>query len=845
MPARFKVGDLVFNRHHIGLPTALRVVHVQPRPGNDIWGKTVSRGFRYSCKYLTESRIVTYPEPMLAPYTGPSPTEMMQLKTKSDEDRVGPTLSQLTGSSFGEMRVSAAGKSSQFSVDEVFLTPSPYSQENPSVANRTNLGATVLEGEEDTTTQETNMKKEPVMQVVPNKLDPHAMSFASSQMINVVVDQNIPQPQEEEEKLTTNEANLFVMGAVKSFSVTKSFRTSVSDLIDASIHRKTQFSNQLLPALLTVELDTEVLEAARGQIVKLLYRKGRVPGPLYNSFVSGEVHFSAGQILAGNAVEVLTCPDRADTVIAKDKPDLESDSLVVDTMEDKDVVSEFEANDHHVPLKPIHGTVQPSSSFALTPSAAPPPSLSCSKAPPGKITKKPRTSKHIKKRKIPVNPFGLRFSDSNGNELKRHTPEFIKQMGESSRRKPGSEADYKREWSKFLAYVEDSEEGGVTAVEKLLSSELPESEVATFFSLFIADRVNLTKHDKDGVSGRVDTTTIDKIYYMVSKMMEQKTVYKASGNPAFDGVRGSLVTYKKKAKEVPGLGELANQSLPLSRAQLNFILHHDSLDFYTPRGLVSLFYFLFIVIFNPRVRTEVFNARRGDFKRITNPDGSTRYIQYIPGGHLKRDMGDRTGLAAARAMKRPVGVPCPSILKLDFPTVLDEFEKHLDMLDWPEEDRSSQKFFHHMKTAPAIGESFFTNANMGHDTFDGIVREVIKGSGIDVSGISLNNQCLRPTVFNLHTLLGFGASDMQDVAGHVSDKSNLAYRRANIERMAKLGGAVQTLATGVAVKYPDFDYVEMRIGPRRKIRKLLAEEDEAGKVTPFDILNIGEEIVEE
>ena len=148
--------------------------------------------------------------------------------------------------------------------------------------------------------------------------------------------------------------------------------------------------------------------------------------------------------------------------------------------------------------------------------------------------------------------------------------------------------------------------------------------------MFIADRVNLKKHDKEGVCGRVDTTTIDKIYYMVSKMMEQKTVYKSNGNSAFDGVRGSLVTYKKLVKEVPGLGEQANQSPPLARAQLIFVLHHDSLNFYTPRNLVSLFYFLFVVIFNPRVRTEVFNARRGDFKRITNPDGSTDTFSTFP-----------------------------------------------------------------------------------------------------------------------------------------------------------------------------------------------------------------------
>ena len=77
---------------------------------------------------------------------------------------------------------------------------------------------------------------------------------------------------------------------------------------------------------------------------------------------------------------------------------------------------------------------------------------------------------------------------------------------------------------------------------------------------------------------------------------------------------------------------------------------------------------------------------------------------------------------------------------------------------------------------------------------------------------------------------------MQVVAGHVSAKSSLAYRRPNVVKMAKLGGAVQVLAPGVKVKYPDFDFVQVRIGPRRRIRKLLGEEDDGGNLMKLDIM---------
>jgi len=63
-------------------------------------------------------------------------------------------------------------------------------------------------------------------------------------------------------------------------------------LVEASMFRKPFFSSQLLPALLLVKVDGGK-EAARGQMVELLNKKGKVPGPLYNSFISGELRRTA------------------------------------------------------------------------------------------------------------------------------------------------------------------------------------------------------------------------------------------------------------------------------------------------------------------------------------------------------------------------------------------------------------------------------------------------------------------------------------------------------------------------------------------------------------------------
>ena len=107
-------------------------------------------------------------------------------------------------------------------------------------------------------------------------------------------------------------------------------------------------------------------------------------------------------------------------------------------------------------------------------------------------------------------------------------------------------------------------------------------------------------------------------------MLRLKTQYNPTRMPQFDGAKETRSSYQTKSKAEQGLGEMAKQSKPISRIQLSYILHHDYLSHYTPKGLLSLFYIILVVTFLPRVREEVQNMTRGDFKCIYNPDGTIR-----------------------------------------------------------------------------------------------------------------------------------------------------------------------------------------------------------------------------
>jgi len=61
-------------------------------------------------------------------------------------------------------------------------------------------------------------------------------------------------------------------------------------MMEIEMFRKPFFTSQVVPALLLVKV-SDKMEVSRGDLVELLYNKGKIPGPLYRSFVSGELRY--------------------------------------------------------------------------------------------------------------------------------------------------------------------------------------------------------------------------------------------------------------------------------------------------------------------------------------------------------------------------------------------------------------------------------------------------------------------------------------------------------------------------------------------------------------------------
>eukprot|EP00092_Neocalanus_flemingeri_P039204 GFUD01042673.1.p1 GENE.GFUD01042673.1~~GFUD01042673.1.p1 ORF type:complete len:457 (+),score=91.19 GFUD01042673.1:208-1578(+) len=443
-----------------------------------------------------------------------------------------------------------------------------------------------------------------------------------------------------------------------------------------------------------------------------------------------------------------------------------------------------ELHGHKVPfpLKPLHPRSQ-SKPFPKIP----------------RKSKQPEKKKQKKVNDPPSNPFGYKFDDQDQSPLDPNSKEFMRKFTTKEKVAQKTKVARDLEFARFEKYVVRSEIGGQEVFAKILSSKLKATTVAELLSLYIRDRVNLNIYEEEGVVQYLDTTTMEKIFSLLCNALVERTTYRPAGDPDFNIAREAKVTYLVLAKRVPGLGQLAHQALPLSRAQVDFLLHSDILSWYSPRGLTALFYIEFALFFGPRVKTEIYNVTRGDFRRIKNKDGSVRCVVYVPQGQLKKDRGDKPGNRNSGAYKRPAALSCKTEPKLDFSRTLGQMEEHCDQLPW-EGDRSTQPLFYQLKTSLTMpGECFFLPKRMGEAVFDSTLKWAILTSGLDTSGISLCNSALRTTAFNLMDLLGFSTEAMMAFAGHTSDNTNRIYRRNNYEKQAMIGGAIQEMATGEPV----------------------------------------------
>ena len=290
----------------------------------------------------------------------------------------------------------------------------------------------------------------------------------------------------------------------------------------------------------------------------------------------------------------------------------------------------------------------------------------------------------------------------------------------------------------------------------------------------------------------MDTTSMCRIWYSLVYVIKDKTKYDVSHDKSFQLARKTKAANMRASKKVPGLGQLANQPLPLDRAQLAYLFHHEQLCLTTPQGLTWRFWLLFVTFFLPRIREEASNVTRGSFKKVLNVDGTVKYIIYVPQGTTKRDRGNDNSVNASKYNKHPIALPC-TVKVMDFIHVFDVMCSHLDKipLQPDEPDRDAQKMFKQIKkTVPPPGETFFYPKDLGVNSYDHLLRTMIWSTGMQVGPLQLQNQSLRPTMFCLNTVLGITTTQMMAMAGHSSEKTNLAYQRGFSELYARISASV-------------------------------------------------------
>ena len=360
-----------------------------------------------------------------------------------------------------------------------------------------------------------------------------------------------------------------------------------------------------------------------------------------------------------------------------------------------------------------------------------------------KVEKKPY-------RMINNNPLGLVAKTKSGVILRPKDAGFREAFAKAGKRTEETERRYEKEFARFEAFVEDS--FGKQMLTDLLASTMEEKAVADIVGDFMTSRINLTKYEREGVTTFLDTTTAQLVWQKLSAMLEDRTEYRLSSK-GMRMAKRMKNSYLRAAKKVAGLGELANQPMPITHAQLSYLLHNDHLDLYTPKGLQCLFYIMFCIIFLPRVRSEAANVQRGEFKFLLNADGSDRGVVYAANGSLKRDSGVRVGANAAPAYKQPMALPCPEP-KLNFCVILRELFRYLDMLPH-DGNRDSQYLFHTPVAGnPGRDKPFYLKSRLGIDSFDGLFRWAMRSSGMDLTGVDTCNQVLRTTAFTMHQLIG-------------------------------------------------------------------------------------------
>jgi len=412
----------------------------------------------------------------------------------------------------------------------------------------------------------------------------------------------------------------------------------------------------------------------------------------------------------------------------------------------------------------------------------------------------------------PSNPHDVQYTGDDGHLLHIDSVEYLVRFANDQKVHPKTEKKYLREFNNFLTFISTKRPESSVA-EDVLSSSLPATELCTLLCQYIVDRCNLTVFRETGDVIPLDTSTQDLNWYAMAHVFKKKTSYLLTTDKAFLLAREAKCSMMRRAKAIAdaGLGQLSHQMLPLAWAQLKWLLSNDHLGLTTGRGMQWLTFLLVSLYFLPRVREEMRNITRGDFKRVRGPSKKVVGVLYVPHGTTKKDRGDQRAHDVSGYYKRPFAM-VSDIDKLNMDLHLTALEKQLDLLphDGP---RSTQKIFKQVRTGiHPPGEPFFLPGDLGYGSFDQLLRSMIWASGMQVDKLQLPNQAIRPTVFCLHRRVGVHPRDTAASAGHSSKNTQETYKRGDLMYSAVVNAKVQEVVGGTAVDTPESKFVRLYNG---------------------------------
>ena len=269
---------------------------------------------------------------------------------------------------------------------------------------------------------------------------------------------------------------------------------------------------------------------------------------------------------------------------------------------------------------------------------------------------------------VPPNVRNFRVQDNNGNELQPGTEEYRTQFRKIGKYKNTTLRQMTGEYNRFITFLTEtnSEIWGPEIVKQLLAKQLPDETISTMLSDFVENRINLFAWWDTGKIVPLDTSTLDRVWNQVCGMLWMELGVKVASNPAFNGARETKKTIMKDAKQNFQLGNLVHQASPLSRAQVNLLLHSDTLNLYQPFPLYADFFVNFSLTCLPRIREELYNIKRGELIFKYDEKGNPLCMFYVPFSSLKCNQGDlaSTSNRASFLFKRACCLPCPQEPKL-------------------------------------------------------------------------------------------------------------------------------------------------------------------------------------